>query len=67
MKITTTMTRDQFALWVTSLRKTTEAEWNRVPVEAKAKAKLVRPTEAKDITMQEVMVSWTINDWKENK
>ena len=65
MKVTTTMTRDQFALWVTSLRKTTEAEWNRVPVEAKPRARVVQKDEP--ITMQEVMVSWTINEWKENK
>ena len=68
MKITTTMTRGEFNKWIRelqSVRKPTKAEWNSVPVRAKAKARLMN--EAKSITMQEVMVSWTYEDWRKAK
>ncbi len=59
MKVTTTMTREQFDQWMSNLR----FQRNRVPVTTK----LVRPNQDKPITMQEVMVSWTYDQWKENK
>jgi hypothetical protein len=68
MKITTTMTKGEFNKWILelqSVRKPTKAEWNSVPVSKKAKARLMN--EAKAITMQEVMVSWTYEDWRKAK
>ena len=63
MKITTTMSREEFNKWVRDLqrRKSTKAEWNSVPV----RAKLVNQNTP--ITMQEVMVSWTYEDWRKAK
>ena len=67
MKITTTMTKGEFNKWIRDLQrhKPTEAEWNSVPVSKKAKARLM--DQAKSITMQEVMVSWTYEDWRNAK
>lgn len=64
MKITTTMTRGEFNKWIRelqSVRKPTKAEWISVPV----RAKLVNQNTP--ITMQEVMVSWTYEDWRNAK
>jgi hypothetical protein len=61
MKVTTTMSREDFNKWLRCLRKG-ETDTRRMP-----RAELSSTHQTKQPTMQQVMVSWTIEDWRRAK
>lgn len=69
MKITTTMSREDFNKWLRCLRKG-ETDIRRMP---RVKPSLIQQpnatatANATAINMQQVMVSWTIEDWRKAK
>ena len=70
MKVTTTMSKEEFNKWLKCLRRS-ETNTRQMP---RVKPSLIHHisnneqlSTAKDITMQQVMVSWTIEDWRRAK
>lgn len=65
MKITTTMSREEFNKWLRCLRKG-ETDTRQMP---RVKPSLIQQPNATAtaINMQQVMVSWTIEDWRRAK
>jgi hypothetical protein len=61
MKVTTTMSREEFNKWLRCLRKG-ETDTRQMP-----RAELSSTHQTKQPTMQQVMVSWTIEDWRRAK
>jgi len=70
MKITTTMSREEFNKWLRCLRKG-ETDTRRLPRAEPSSTHHISNNEqlstAKNITMQQVIVSWTIEDWRRAK
>jgi truncated hemoglobin YjbI len=61
MKVTTTMSKEEFNKWLKCLRRS-ETNTRQMP---RVKPSLIQqPTPT---TMQQVMVSWTIEDWRRAK
>ena len=67
MKITTTMSREDLNKWLRCLRKG-ETDTRQMP---RVKPSLIQQpnatANAPAINMQQVMVSWTIEDWRKAK
>ena len=66
MKVTTTMSREEFNKWLRCLRKG-ETDTRRMPRAELSSTHQTKQSTAKNITMQQVMVSWTVEDWRRAK
>lgn len=70
MKVTTTMSREEFNKWLRCLRKG-ETDTRQMPRTELSSTHHISNNEQlsvnKNITMQQVMVSWTIEDWRRAK